>query len=51
MLWVFVLRLWCDQSEIMALFMVFEMWIGPGFLSLVVNFLFFIAIFLLLILD
>jgi len=31
-LWIFVLRLWSDQFEIMALFMVFKMWIDPGFI-------------------
>ena len=33
-----MLCLWPDQFELMALFMVFNMWIVPGFiLSLVVN--------------
>jgi len=28
----FVLCLWSDQSEFMALFVVFNLWIGPGFI-------------------
>jgi len=37
--WIFVLCLWSDQFEFVALFMGFNLWIGPGlFLSLVVNF-------------
>ena len=44
----FCVVLWSDQSEFMALFMVFNLWLGPGFiLSLVVNFKYSIAIFLL----
>jgi len=40
----FVSCLWFDQSEFMALCMVFNLLIGPGFiLSLVVNFQFFIS--------
>jgi hypothetical protein len=27
-----VLCLWPDQSEFMALFMVFNVWVGPGFI-------------------
>jgi integral membrane sensor domain MASE1 len=27
-----VLCLWADQSEFMAIFMVFNLWIGPGFI-------------------
>jgi hypothetical protein len=27
-----VLCVWSDQSEFMALFMVFNLWIGPGFI-------------------
>ena len=42
MFWIFVSCLWSDQSEFMALFKIFNSWIGPGFiLSLVPNFLFF----------
>jgi hypothetical protein len=26
-----VLFLWSDQSEVMAVVMVFKLWIGPGF--------------------
>jgi len=38
MFWISVLCLWPDQFEFMALFVAFNMWIGPGFiLSLVVN--------------
>jgi hypothetical protein len=28
-----VLCLWPDQSEFLALFMVFDLWIGSGFIS------------------
>ena len=28
--WFFVLCLWSGQSEFMALFMVFNVWFGPG---------------------
>jgi hypothetical protein len=31
-LWMFVLCLWSDQSEFMALCMVFNLWISPGFI-------------------
>ena len=35
----FMLCLWSHQYEFMALFTVFNLWIGPGFIfSLVVNF-------------
>jgi len=30
--WLFVLCLWCDQSEFMAVFMVFNFWICSGFI-------------------
>ena len=30
MFWIYVLSLWSGQSEFMALFMVFNLWIGPG---------------------
>jgi len=29
---IFVSCLWPDQSEFMALFMAFNLWIGPGFI-------------------
>ena len=40
--WIFVLWLWSDQSEFMVLFMVFNLWMVPGFIfQSVINFLFF----------
>jgi len=30
--WIFVLCLLRDQSKFMALFVVFNLWIGPGFI-------------------
>ena len=32
MFWIFVSCLWSDQSEIMAVFMVSDLWIGSGFI-------------------
>ena len=32
MFWIFVLWLMNDQSLFMALFVVFKLWIGPGFI-------------------
>jgi len=29
---IFVSRLWSDQLEFTAVFMVFNLWIGPGFI-------------------
>ena len=37
----FLSCLWSNQSEFMALFMVFNLLNGPGFVSVAVNFLFF----------
>jgi len=31
-LWIFELCLWCDQFEFVALFMVFNLWVGTGFI-------------------
>ena len=37
-----MLWLWSDQSEFMVLFMVFNLWMVPGFIfQSVINFLFF----------
>ena len=30
--WIFVLYRWSDKSEFMAFFMVFNLWIGPGYI-------------------
>ena len=30
--WIFVSYLWSDQPEFMAVFMVFNLWIGPRFI-------------------
>ena len=32
MFWFFVLCLWSGQCEFMALFMVFDLWFGAGFI-------------------
>jgi len=32
MFWIFELCLWCDQSEFVALFMAFNLWVGTGFI-------------------
>jgi len=47
MFWILVSCLWSDQSEFMALFVAFNLWIGPGFIFERFN-SFLTAIFLLL---
>ena len=32
MFWIFMLCLWFDQSEFFVLFVVFDMYVGPGFI-------------------
>jgi hypothetical protein len=43
-----VLFLWCDQFELITIFVVFNLWICPGFVfGSVVNITFSVAVFLL----